>query len=152
MSSAVNLLFGSVRLFHLMVWSSALACAIVTQYVGASSVQVMVNKSPDASVKPAQRDPFSVNPQLLNQGKSKYNEQFAPGALAIAERIKIKAILWQPKGQSIVSLLIDNRDVVTLRAGEALTVGSNALKVLAIDSDTVVLEAGFLPQGLMVLR
>ncbi|WP_410498764.1 hypothetical protein [Chitinibacter sp. S2-10] len=107
--------------------------------------------TPAKAANTSARDPFSVSPQFMTQGR--FNDQFSSGGMTSSiERIKVKAILWQPKGKSIVSLTIDGKDTVTLRVGETLTLSKGALKVLSIDPDTVVIEAGFLPQGLMVLR
>ena len=100
-----------------------------------------------------ERDPFAVSPRLMTQGRSRVSDQFAPAPVSEGmDRIKVKAILWQAQGRSIVSLLLDNKDTVTLRVGETLTLGSKALRVKAIERDSVALEAGNLPQGLVVLR
>lgn len=107
----------------------------------------------DANNRAAERDPFAVSPRLMTQERSRVSDQFAPAPVSEGmDRIKVKAILWQAQGRSIVSLLLDNKDTVTLRVGETLTLGSKALRVKAIERDSVALEAGNLPQGLVVLR
>lgn len=106
-----------------------------------------------ANNRAAERDPFAVSPRLMTQERSRVSDQFAPAPVSEGmDRIKVKAILWQAQGRSIVSLLLDNKDTVTLRVGETLTLGSKALRVKAIERDSVALEAGNLPQGLVVLR